>query len=395
MPSRNTHRAFASVATLGVVFCLSAFARADVPADYKGKPFDPAVAGGPKLPPGTKGGPYAIPGRLDFVNYDLGGDGVGYHVSEHAERGGTGYRIDTPTATLSLTSDCISNGGGPACQNVWYDTSPTLDGTIYPTPTTADFNLGAIHAGDWFNFTVNVETTGTYSLSSTWATGNGPPGGEGGNGDMGLSVLSNSTMLATWTAVFPNFNTMADYHHWRAYPSFATVTLAAGPQVIQLQSGAKGFQLDYVQFALVTGDGGLASSEGGASGSAASDASASSGSTAGGSSGSSSGATTGATGGSGSTSGSLSTSGASEATGTPIGATSGTVTGGGAIPPATTSGSSVPSSGSTATAPTGGRGNTASGCALAAERQTYGPAFGFALIAASLARLRKRSQRPR
>lgn len=139
MPRRNTPRAIASIGAWGVVVSVGAFARADVPAGYKGKPFDPAVAGGPKLPPGTQGGPYAIPGRLDFVNYDLGGDGVGYHVSEHAQRGGTGYRIDTPTATLSLTSSCIPNGGGPPCQNVWYDTSAALDGTIYPTPTTADF----------------------------------------------------------------------------------------------------------------------------------------------------------------------------------------------------------------------------------------------------------------
>jgi len=383
MPRRDTHRAFASIAAWSVVFSSSAFGRADIPVGYKGTPFDPAVAGGPKLPPGTKGGPYAIPGRLDFVNYDLGGDGVGYHVSEHAQRGGTGYRVDVPTATLSLTSDCIANGGGPACQNVWYDTSPTLDGTIYPTPTSADFNIGAVHVGDWFNFTVNVETTGTYSLSSTWATGSGPPGGEGGNGDMGLSVFSNSTKLASWTAVFPNFETTADYHHWKAYPSFATVTLIAGPQVIELESEATALQLDYVEFSLVAGDGGLEGDEGGASGSGASDASASSGSTASAASGSPGGGTTGALGSSGSTSGSLSSSGA--------GSTSGmTSTPSGAI-----SGAAAPSSGTSGgAAPTGGDGNTARGCALAAGRQTHGSAFGFALLAASLARLRKRRQRP-
>src|SRR5579859_5654611 len=152
MPRPNTLRALVFVAVWGVLVSFTAFARADIPTGYKGKPFDPAVAGGPKLPPGTKGGPYAIPGRLDFVNYDLGGDGVGFHQSEHAQRGGAGYRIDTPpTATFSLTTVCISNGG-PPCQNVWYDTSPTLDGTIYPSPTTADFSIGAVHVGDWFNF---------------------------------------------------------------------------------------------------------------------------------------------------------------------------------------------------------------------------------------------------
>jgi hypothetical protein len=395
MPRRNTHRAFASAAACGVVVSFSVLARADLPVGYKGKPFDPAVAGGPKLPPGTKGGPYAIPGRLDFVNYDLGGDGVGYHQSEHAQRGGAGYRIDTPpTATLSLTSDCIPNGGGPPCQNVWYDTSPTLDGTVYPTPTTADFSVGAVHVGDWFNFTVNVETTGTYSLSSTWATGSGPPGGEGGNGDMGLSVFSNGTKLATWTAVFPNFNMYADYHHWVAYPSFASVTLAAGPQVIQLYSEATALQLDYVQFALVTGDGGLDSGDGGAAGSAANDASASSGSTASGSSGGQSGATTNA---SGSASGSLSTSGAVSTSGmtSPTnGTASGTGTSTGTIPSGTTSGAAAPSTGSSASPPTGAQGHTSSGCALAPARRTPGLAFAFALLAASLARLRNRRRFP-
>jgi hypothetical protein len=43
--------------------------RADVPAGYTGKPFDPAVAGGVgKIPPTVKAGPHALPGRLDFIN---------------------------------------------------------------------------------------------------------------------------------------------------------------------------------------------------------------------------------------------------------------------------------------------------------------------------------------
>jgi hypothetical protein len=232
-------------------------ARADIPADYKGKPFDPATAGGPKCPATVKAGPYAIPGRLDFVNYDLGGDGVAYHTGDHITKGGTGYRTDTPTATFSLTSSCIPNGGPPTCTNVWYDTGTALDGTQYPSPTTADFSIGAVQNGDYMNFTVNVATTGMYALSSTWATGNGPPGGEGGDGTMGLAVFSNGTQLATWSATFPNFNTTADFHHWKNYPSMATVMLTAGPQIIKLQSKSKHLQMDYVQFDLVGADGGV------------------------------------------------------------------------------------------------------------------------------------------
>ena len=244
-------------------------ALADLPAGYTGRPFDPKVAGGPKCPPTVQAGPYTIPGRLDFVNYDMGGEGITFHTGDHIVKGGTGYRIDNPpTATFSLTTACA-----PTCPNVWYDTSPTLDGTVYPSATTGDFSIGAVQNNDWMNITVNVTMTGDYSLSSTWATGNGPPGGEGGDGTVGLTVFSNGVKLATWSATFPNFNTTADFRHWKAYPNFATVHLTAGPQVIKLQSGAKHLQMDYVQFDLVGVDSGASATDAGNSTDAAGSAS--------------------------------------------------------------------------------------------------------------------------
>jgi hypothetical protein len=246
---------------VGTLALAPAGARAEIPAGYTGKPFDPKIAGGPKCPPTVQPGPYTIPGRLDFVNYDMGGDGITFHTGDHLVKGGTGYRVDNPpTATFSLTTACA-----PTCPNVWYDTSPALDGTVYPSPTTGDFSIGAVQNNDWFDITVNVTTTGTYSLSSTWATGNGPPGGEGGDGTIGLMVFSNGVKLATWTATFPNYNTTADFRHWKAYPNFATVQLASGPQVIKLQSGAKHLQLDYVQFDLMAADGGVVGRDAGSS----------------------------------------------------------------------------------------------------------------------------------
>src|ERR1700753_4191096 len=88
---------------------------AAVPAGYLGKPFDPAVVGGAGvIPAGVKAGPYAVPGRVDFVNYDMGGDGVGYHTDAHyTTKDGDGYRTDRPTATLSLT--------GPTKPDLFYD----------------------------------------------------------------------------------------------------------------------------------------------------------------------------------------------------------------------------------------------------------------------------------
>ncbi|HTA18825.1 MAG TPA: hypothetical protein VK989_06010 [Polyangia bacterium] len=340
-------------------------ARADIPADYKGKPFDPAVAGGPKCPATVKAGPYAIPGRLDFVNYDLGGDGVAYHTGDHITKGGTGYRTDTPTATFSLTSSCIPNGGPPTCTNVWYDTGTALDGTQYPSPTTADFSIGAVQNGDYMNFTVNVATTGMYALSSTWATGNGPPGGEGGDGTMGLAVFSNGTQIGTWSATFPNFNTTADFHHWKSYPSFATVMLTAGPQIIKLQSKSKHLQMDYVQFDLVGADGGvIQTGAAGASGSTDGGATGAAGSTTGTAGASGSAGTTGAAGASGGTAGS-----GGDGTAGASGSGSAGANAGSAGASGTAGATGTGSTGSAgATGATGGK--SSGGCAVAATAPT-------------------------
>lgn len=255
-------RSAVAAIVLGSPLLVVASAHADVPAGYMGKPFDPAVAGGVgKIPPTVKAGPYPIPGRIDVVNYDLGGVNVAYNSGLHETyHAGNGYRTDTPAPTLCLTSQ--------GDKDDWYDTSTSLDGSSYPTATSQDFYVGAVQNGDWFNFTVNVQTTGTYSISSTWATGNGPPGGEGGDGTMGLEVFVNGTMEATWTATFPNYMTEASYHNWKAYPSFATIALSAGIQVIKLESTTKHLNLDYVEFALLGSDGGVDSADS-SSGSAA------------------------------------------------------------------------------------------------------------------------------
>jgi hypothetical protein len=383
---------------LGSPLVIVASARADVPAGYAGKPFDPAVAGGAgTIPPTVKAGPYPIPGRIDVVNYDLGGVNVAYNSGLHeTDHGGNGYRTDTPTPTLCLTSQ--------ADKDVWYDTSTALDGTFYPTSTTQDFYVGAVQIGDWFNFTVNVLTAGTYSLSSTWATGNGPPGGEGGDGTMGLQVFVNGTMAATWNAIFPNYETTASYHNWKAYPGFTTITLAAGPQVIKLQSTTKHFNLDYVEFDLVAPDGGLdntSGSSGGASGASGSAATTGAIGSSGSIAATGSAATSGTTAASGSsaTSGNASTGGNSLSTSGDSAAPNGGGSGGGASAGGTTVSSGAPTASTTGSTGSGegsgSGGKNASGCNIASMGLRGERGFGLTLAGAFAACLRRRMRRPK
>jgi len=343
----------------------AASARADVPAGYAGKPFDPAVAGGVgHIPASVQAGPYPIPGRLDFINYDLGGEMVAYHAGDHITNNGSesvklalGYRTDAPTATLCLTNQQEKDD--------WYDTGTALDGTFFPSATTADYYLGAIQVGDWFNLTVDVKTAGTYTLSSTWASGNGPPGGEGGDGSMGLEVFVNDTMMLAWTATFPNYETEANFHNWKPY-TLGTLTLGTGVQLIRLQSTSKHLNVSYVLFTLGDDDGGTDMSTDAGAGADASTGS-------GGGSGATSGTSVGTTG---------AASGSAAATGGAAGSASGNTTGGATSGIAATTGAS-PSSGSVSPSgngtATGSSGSTANGgTAPAVAPSSKGCAIGAA-----------------
>ena len=230
----------------------------------------PRSRAAPASSPATvKAGPYAVPGRISFVNYDMGGDGVGYHTEAHyTTKDGNGYRSDVPTATLSLT--------GPTKPDIFYDTGTAQDGTAYPNATDRDFYVGSVHPGDWFNYTVDVQTAGMYTLNANFSTGNGPPGGEGGDGEMELIISVNGTKVTSWHTVLPDFADKANFHNWKPYPAFATIALDVGLQVVKFQAPYKHLNLDVVDFALVgpdavaepATDGGRAADSGAATGAA-------------------------------------------------------------------------------------------------------------------------------
>jgi len=263
---KSSRLASVTFAATGLLCALAPAARADIPAGYMGKPFNPATVGGVGIiPAGVKSGPFQVPGRIDFVNYDMGGDGVAFHADAHyTTKGGDGYRTDRPTATMCLTAT--------SKPDVWYDTGTAAqDGLPYPPADPQDFYIGSVHPNDWFNYTVDVQTAGTYTLNANFSTGNGPPGGEGGDGEMELIISVNGTQQADWKTVFPDFQNKANFHNWKPYPAFAKLNLEQGIAVIKFQAPFKHLNLDYVEFTLDgagTVGGGGANGAGGTAGTA-------------------------------------------------------------------------------------------------------------------------------
>ena len=215
-------------------FFASTAARADVPAGYKGMPHG--------------GSPKAIPGRVNLIDYDDGGPGVGFQVVHQGDVGCAGYdyRMDKPTATLCKTS---------ATEKDHWSAGPMM-GMQYPSADTADYYVGAIRPGDWVQVTVDVKTAGMYQLSTSWASA-------GGNIDVKISM--NGTLATEFKGP-----ATGDYHNWVPGPNFAQVMLTAGVQVMRFQSVVEHVNMDYVQFTLVGPGGALdPSGTGGSSGTGA------------------------------------------------------------------------------------------------------------------------------
>src|SRR6185437_4777050 len=85
------------------------------------------------------GTPAAVPGTVQAANYDTGGQGVAYNVTA---ANGTANSYRTDGVDLEATADT-------------QDTSP---------PCGAD-DMGWTGAGQWFHYTVQVATSGIYTVS--------------------------------------------------------------------------------------------------------------------------------------------------------------------------------------------------------------------------------------
>jgi len=163
-------------------------------------------------PTGPFGGtPAAIPGTVMAENYDTGGQGIGYNVTS-VNGTGNAYRsdgVDLETATSPATGN----------------------------------DLGWTTAGQWFKYTVNVATAGTYKVTFEVAAPSAVTGAFHLSSSSGAN-LSGSVNIAA-TGGFQTWTTVT-----------ANVTLLAGTQTLTLNQDAAGWNIDSMAFASTsTGEG--------------------------------------------------------------------------------------------------------------------------------------------
>ena len=166
---------------------------------------------GPDAPFG--GTAAAVPGTVYAANYDTGGQGVAYNVSS---TNGTANSYRSDGVDLETTSDTVNTSGGGA------------------------YDVGWTASGQWFHYSVNVATAGTYTVSLRVAAPSAVSGGldianSAGTDLSGLISVPATGGWQTWTTVT------------------ASVTLPAGQQVLTVYQDAAGWNLHYLSFAAASG----------------------------------------------------------------------------------------------------------------------------------------------
>jgi hypothetical protein len=153
------------------------------------------------------GTPFPIPGTIQLEEYDLGGNGTAYMDN-------TPGSDVTPVVNYRTTEDvdietCTDAGGG--------------------------YNLGYTAAGEWLEYTVNVQSAGNYDLDIRAAA----------NGDARtISFAMDGTTFANNVAI-PN---TTGWQTWTTV-SVKNIPLTAGKKVMRMTIGATDYvNLNYVQF---------------------------------------------------------------------------------------------------------------------------------------------------
>jgi len=180
------------------------------------------AGGAPRAASAATGAPYggtaaAVPGTVYAANYDTGGQGVAYNVTS-------------------------TNGSANSYRSDGVDLETTAD-TLNTTAAGGAYDLGWTTGGQWFNYTVNVATAGTYTVAFRLSSPYGITDA--------LHIANSSGTNLSGAVAVPN---TGGYETWTTVD--ASVTLPAGQQTLTVDQDDNGWNFHYMTFTLTSSGGG-------------------------------------------------------------------------------------------------------------------------------------------
>ena len=196
---------------------------------YKGTPFRDSIQ--------------QIPGKIECEFYDLGGEGVACHDTDPLNNGSG--KLNPADGTFlnefrmkEAVDISYTKFRDPAIDNSPYNIVEPVKNQLY---------VGWTEPGEWINYTVNVNKSGTYSIGLMYTA----------SGDGGISLDLDGKPLTSELKILSTRNEQEpvawrQWHHWNRIDSLITVKLKKGVHVLTLRTVSNGnMNYDYLDFKII------------------------------------------------------------------------------------------------------------------------------------------------
>jgi hypothetical protein len=224
----NTPLHFSNSVGFRVIFPLPAFLADDylLSGQYKGKPWNEQAQ--------------EIPGKIQCEFYDLGGEGIAYH-DQDAVNNGSG-KLNPANGTF-LNEFRMREG-----VDISYTKTKAIDDNPFNLvePAMDQFYVGWTVPGEWVNYTIKINQTGSYILGIMYTAS--------GNGSIELWMdgkkITNELMIPS-TRNEKETIAWRQWHHWNRIDDLTTCQLKKGLHVLTLKTVSNGnMNYDYLAFKL-------------------------------------------------------------------------------------------------------------------------------------------------
>lgn len=195
-----------------VVIMIAGSAFAQYPSSYKGAPY----SGAP-----TNSQPQTIPGRVYMGCYDEGGEGIAYHDNDSINQGVPwGNFRPTEGVDVEWTKE----------DDYWADSAGNK---VVPQHV---YLIGWTGAGEWVNYTVDIQTAGKYYISAMMSKDTGAI--------VRNIVIDNKDIIGVIDVSATGW-----WHNWRYYRNITVVDLPAGKHLVKIYELGEG-NMQYFDFDL-------------------------------------------------------------------------------------------------------------------------------------------------
>ncbi len=152
--------------------------------------------------------PFAIPGKIEIEEFDIGGEGLTYHDLDEINQGNAqSFRISGVDI-----ENCSDVGGG--------------------------YNIGYIKSGEWLEYTIQVEEAGLYDIEARVASAEA-------TGKFNLKIGSRVILRN-----FAIINT-GGWQNWESITA-TTLSIEAGEHILRVEMKGNDFNLNWINFEKTT-----------------------------------------------------------------------------------------------------------------------------------------------